>query len=47
MTDMKFIVREGGRKNGTWRIIDKRYGQAHERTETPLYVSNKRAGYEA
>jgi len=22
MTDMKFIVREGGRKNGIWRIID-------------------------
>ena len=25
MTDMKFIVREGGRKNGIWKIIDGDY----------------------
>ena len=28
-------------------MTSERYGQAHARTETPLYVSNKRAGYEA
>ena len=31
MTDMKFIVREGGRKNGTWRIIDGDYEDFFER----------------
>lgn len=32
MTDMKFIVREGGRKNGMWRIIDGDYEDFFERT---------------
>lgn len=31
MTDMKFIVREGGRKNGMWRIIDGDYEDFFER----------------
>ena len=31
MTDMKFIVREGGRKSGTWRIIDGDYENFFER----------------
>ncbi len=31
MTDMKFIVREGGRKNGKWRIIDGDYEDFFER----------------
>ena len=31
MTDMKFIVREGGRKSGTWRIIDGDYEDFFER----------------
>ena len=31
MTDMKFIVREGGRKNGIWRIIDGDYEDFFER----------------
>ena len=31
MTDMKFIAREGGRKNGTWRIIDGDYEDFFER----------------
>ena len=31
MTDMKFIVREGGRKNGMWRIIDDDYEDFFER----------------
>ena len=31
MADMKFIVREGGRKNGTWRIIDGDYEDFFER----------------
>ena len=31
MTDMKFIVREGGRKNGIWKIIDGDYEDFFER----------------
>ena len=31
MTDMKFIVREGDRKNGTWKIIDSDYEDFFER----------------
>lgn len=31
MTDMKCIIREGGRKNGTWRIIDGDYEDFFER----------------
>ena len=31
MTDMKFIVREGGRKNGKWKIIDGDYEDFFER----------------
>ena len=31
MTDMKFIVREGGRKNGKWKIIDGDYEGFFER----------------
>lgn len=31
MTDMRFIVREGGRKNGTWEIIDSDYEDFFER----------------
>jgi len=31
MTDMKFIVREGGRKNGNWKIIDNDYEDFFER----------------
>ena len=31
MTDMKFIVREGGRKNGKWKIIDGDYENFFER----------------
>ena len=31
MTDMKFIIREGGRKSGTWRIIDSDYEDFFER----------------
>ena len=31
MTDMKFVVREGGRKNGIWRIIDGDYEDFFER----------------
>lgn len=31
MTDMKSIVREGGRKNGTWKIIDGDYEDFFER----------------
>lgn len=31
MTDMKFIVREGGRKNGRWKIIDGDYEDFFER----------------
>ena len=25
MTDLNMIIREGGRKNGSWKIIDKEY----------------------
>ena len=32
MTDMKFIVRKGGRKHGMWRIIDGDYEDFFERT---------------
>ena len=31
ITDMKFIVREGGRKNGKWKIIDGDYEGFFER----------------
>lgn len=31
MTDMEFIVREGGRKNGIWKIIDGDYEDFFER----------------
>jgi divergent AAA domain protein len=31
MTDMKFIVREGGRKNGVWKIIDGDYEDFFDR----------------
>lgn len=31
MTDMKFIVREGGRKNEIWRIIDGVYEDFFDR----------------
>lgn len=31
MTDMRFIVREGGRKNGIWKIIDGDYEKFFER----------------
>ena len=31
MTDMNLIVREGGRKNGTWKIIDDDYEDFFER----------------
>lgn len=31
MTDMKFIVREGSRKNGMWRITDEEYEDFFER----------------
>ena len=33
MTDMKFIVREGGRKNGIWKIIDGDYEDFFERIQ--------------
>ena len=25
MTDLNLIIREGGRKNGSWKIIDEEY----------------------
>ena len=31
MTDLKFIVREGGRKSGTWKIVDEDYEDFFER----------------
>lgn len=31
MTDMKFIVRDGGRKNGVWKIIDGDYEDFFDR----------------
>jgi len=31
MTDMNLIVREGGRKNGTWKIIDEEYEEFFDR----------------
>lgn len=30
LTDMNLIVREGGRKTGVWRIIDKDYDRFFE-----------------